>query len=321
MNSKRQQLASMTEIVADTGDLDAICQYQPQDATTNPSLLLKLAKTEAGAERLNEARELAKQLSTTPNAALLCDAFAVQAGKAISDKIPGLISTEVDARLSYDVPAMLQRARRLHRLYRLVGVPADRVLIKLATTWQGIKAAAVLEREGIRCNMTLLFNLVQAQASADAGVTLISPFVGRIYDWHCKQGKTIEHADDDPGVQSVKRIHDAYCRHGIDTIIMGASFRNTGQIEALAGCDKLTISPKLIDALTQDDGVLTRRLDRHAQATTPTAFDISESQFLLAMTQDAMASDLLTDGIRRFIVDQLALEALFTQDDNHARTA
>lgn len=311
MTSRLAQLAAVTEIVADTGDLAAIRRLKPVDATTNPSLLLKLARSDDGNRLLADANHLARALSRHPDLTLLTDAFAAIAGQAISAEISGLISTEVDARLSFDTSAMLTRARRLHWLYRELGVPASRVLIKLATTWQGVKAAEVLELEGIACNMTLLFNLVQAKACADAGVTLVSPFVGRIYDWHKKQGKAMASAVDDPGVQSVLAIHQAYMAHGVPTIIMGASFRSTQQIEALAGCDKLTISPALIDELAAQDGVLPLVLDRQGMASEEVAFGIGESRFHLEMAQDAMATELLADGIRRFIVDQEALENCF----------
>lgn len=321
MQNKLEQLAAATEIVADTGDLAAIRRLQPTDATTNPSLLLKLAQSGEGEALIQEAHHLARALSRHPDVALLCDAFAALAGQAVSASIPGLISTEVDARLSFDVPALLARARRLHLLYRELGVSRERVLIKLASTWEGIRAAEVLETEGIACNMTLLFNLTQAMACADAGVTLISPFVGRIHDWHAKQGKQFASAEQDPGVLSVKQIHASYLAHGIDTIIMGASFRNTGQIEALAGCDRLTISPALLDELAADPNKLEIKLSRDAMAPEETPFGISAADFHLQMTQDAMASELLADGIRRFIADQLALETCFNTDAAHALTA
>lgn len=312
MTNRLQQLAAATEIVIDSGSLDAITRLQPRDATTNPSLLLKLAESDEGSALRQEATRLATQLDKQADMSLYCDAFATLAGQAISEEIDGLISTEVDARLSFDVPATLARARQLHRIYRELGVEPERILIKLSSTWQGIQAAEVLEQEGIRCNMTLLFNLTQAKAAANAGATLISPFVGRIYDWYRKQGQTINSVDDDPGVQSVKSIHAHYMEHGIDTIIMGASFRNTHQIAALAGCDKLTISPALLDALSAESDDLPIALDRNNQASESCDFAMNETQFLTEMTQDAMATDLLADGIRRFIADQEKLEALFT---------
>lgn len=311
MTSKLEQLAAVTEIVADTGDLAAIRRLKPIDATTNPSLLLKIAQGENSTALLNEATYLARALAHHPDITLLTDAFAALAGHAICQEITGLVSTEVDARLSFDTSAMLTRARRLHWLYRELGVDRSRILIKLATTWQGIRAAEVLEQEGIACNMTLLFNVVQAQACADAGVTLISPFVGRIYDWHKKQGRHIATAAEDPGVQSVLAIHHDYMTHGVATIIMGASFRNTGQIEALAGCDKLTIAPALIDELNMQTGAFSPALNRNDMTGEETAFGVTASHFHLEMTKDAMASDLLADGIRRFIVDQETLEAFF----------
>lgn len=314
--SKLEQLASLTDIVADTGDLAAIQRLTPLDATTNPSLLLKLAQSAQGSSLLADAHHLAATLEPTPSLALLSDAFAALAGKQISAVIPGWISTEVDARLSFDVPAMLQRARRLHLLYHELGVGRERILIKLAATWQGIQAAEVLETERIACNMTLLFNMTQAIACARAKATLISPFVGRIHDWYAKQGVDVSRPEQDPGVQSVKAIFEAYKSRNVNTIIMGASFRNTGQIEALAGCDKLTISPELLDQLAADTGKLTTRLSQAAKPDAP-AFTQTHSQFLLEMTQDAMASDLLADGIRRFIKDQETLETLLTEQAQH----
>lgn len=309
-NSKLAQLAQITDIVADTGDFDTIERLQPLDATTNPSLLLKLARSDSGNNLLNEAHQLAVSIEKQPSPSLLCDAFAALTGEKISKRINGLVSTEVDARLSFDAPAMLARARRLHLLYRELGVNHDRVLIKLAASWQGIRAAETLETEGIQCNMTLLFNLTQAIAAANANVTLISPFVGRIYDWHLTHGSTITGADDDPGVQSVRDIFHQYKKRGVETIIMGASFRNAGQIEALAGCDKLTISPALLEQLGSDSGSLPKALSQSLDPDA-TPFAMSQSEFLLQMANDPMATELLAGGIRRFIVDQEALEACF----------
>ncbi|MBC7364487.1 MAG: transaldolase [Candidatus Aminicenantes bacterium] len=255
MTSKLEQLKQFTTVVADTGDLDAITRLKPVDATTNPSLLLKAAAIPGYADLLKQVKADAKG-----NVDLACDKFAVSVGSGILKVIPGRISTEVDARLSFDEPALLKKARQLIELYEAAGVPKDRVLIKLASTWEGIRAAEKLEKEGIQTNLTLLFSFAQAQACADAGVFLISPFVGRIYDWYKKStGKEYVGAED-PGVQSVTRIYDYYKTNGYDTVVMGASFRNIGQIEQLAGCDRLTISPELLQQLSDDQGELPRLL-------------------------------------------------------------
>jgi transaldolase len=311
MSSKREQLAQWTQIVADSGDLSAIEATRPTDATTNPSLLLAAAKAEGGHKRIAEARHFAEQLGQANNFATLCDAFATLTGKHILTHIPGLISTEVDARLSFDTRATLERARRIINLYREIGVSKERVLIKIAATWEGIRAVEVLEEEGIACNLTLLFSYEQAIAAAEASATLISPFVGRIYDWYKKNGTDISNAEQDPGVQSVRRIYNSYRARGFSTVVMGASFRYPEQIEALAGCDKLTISPALLEQLGGDNGALQRILD-------PSTIDVeesntaamSEASFRWAMNENAMATELLADGIRRFAKDQEALEAL-----------
>lgn len=311
MSSKREQLAQWTQIVADSGDLAAIEASRPTDATTNPSLLLAAAKAEGGPKRIAEARHFAEQLGQANNVATLCDAFATLTGKRILTHIPGLISTEVDARLSFDTRATLERARRIISLYREIGVSKERVLIKIAATWEGIRAVEVLEEEGIACNLTLLFSYEQAIAAAEAGATLISPFVGRIYDWYKKNGTEINNAEQDPGVQSVRRIYNSYRARGFSTVVMGASFRYPEQIEALAGCDKLTISPALLEQLASDNGALQRVLDPSkvdADESNPAV--MSEADFRWAMNENAMATELLADGIRRFAKDQEALEAL-----------
>jgi len=246
MTSKLDQLKKLTTVVADTGDLDAIARLQPVDATTNPSLLLKAAALPRYQDLLRQAVSGAGDLN------LACDRFAVSVGKEILGVIPGRISTEVDARLSFERDATLQRAQRLIGLYEEAGVGRERVLIKIAATWEGISAARELERQGIQTNLTLLFSFAQAQACADAGVFLISPFVGRIYDWYKKAEGRDFTGSDDPGVQSVARIYRYYKSHAFNTVVMGASFRNVGQIEALAGCDRLTISPDLLDQLGQE---------------------------------------------------------------------
>ena len=297
--TKLEQLAAMSTVVADTGDIDAIAKLKPVDATTNPSLLLKaagLARFEADVSALKG----------NANAA---DEFAVRVGSQIVALVPGVISTEVDARLSFDTQATIAKAEKLIELYDKAGVSSDRVLIKIASTWEGIQAAAELEKRGIHCNLTLLFGFEQARACADAGVFLISPFVGRITDWYkANTDIVIDSPAQDPGVQSVTKIFNHYKTHGYSTVVMGASFRNTGQIEALAGCDRLTISPDLLDELGASDGELPEALSK-AQAATQTGRPISESDFRFEHNESAMASEKLADGIRRFVADQVKLEA------------
>jgi len=304
--SKLEQLRTMTDVVADTGDIDAIARLKPQDATTNPSLLLKAAE-------LPRFQELLAQLrSTSKNPAEACDLFAVAVGAEIVKLVPGRVSTEVDARLSFDTQATIEKAHTLMALYAEQGISADRVLIKIAATWEGIRAAEILEREGINCNLTLLFGFSQAQACADAGVYLISPFVGRILDWYkANTDITINTPDDDPGVQSVSRIYHHYKSHGYKTVVMGASFRNAGEIEALAGCDRLTISPELLEELAADSGSLPQRLSPTAEIQAAPA-PLAETDFRWQMNQDQMATEKLSDGIRRFAADQVKLETIFS---------
>ncbi|GLO46557.1 transaldolase [Pseudomonas putida] len=303
MTSKLEQLKQFTTVVADTGDLDAITRLKPVDATTNPSLLLKAAAIPGYAELLKQVKADAKG-----NVDLACDKFAVAVGSGILKVIPGRISTEVDARLSFDEPALLAKARKLIELYEAAGIGRDRVLIKLASTWEGIRAAEKLEKEGIQTNLTLLFSFAQAQACADAGVFLISPFVGRIYDWYKKStGKEYVGAED-PGVQSVTRIYNYYKANGYNTVVMGASFRNIGQIEQLAGCDRLTISPELLQQLSDDQGDLPQVL-KPGNAGEPKQ-QLNESQFRWAMNEDAMGTEKLAEGIRQFARDQEKLEKL-----------
>lgn len=305
MTSKLEQLKQFTTVVADTGDLDAITRLQPVDATTNPSLLLKAAAIPRYAELLKQA-----VIAGQGDLGLACDHFAVAVGQEILKVIPGRISTEVDARLSFDTEATLRRAERLIGLYEKAGIGRDRVLIKIASTWEGIRAAEQLEKAGVQTNLTLLFAFAQAQACADAGVYLISPFVGRIYDWYKKaEGRDFAGAED-PGVQSVTRIYDYYKANGYDTVVMGASFRNLGQIESLAGCDRLTISPDLLQKLAEDDGALTRQLT--PGATSQPRQSLDESAFRWALNEDAMATEKLAEGIRLFARDQEKLEALLT---------
>nr|WP_300309019.1 transaldolase [Halomonas sp.] len=298
------QLKAMTTVVADTGDLDAIRRFSPTDATTNPSLILQAAQQD---ERRARLAAIAKSANDIDDA---LDAVAVEIGSEISSLVPGYVSTEVSARLSFNSEATLARAHSLIERYAQHGVSADRILIKIASTWEGIRAAKVLEREGIRTNLTLLFNFAQAQACADSGVTLISPFVGRILDWHKAQDPSADFSgDNDPGVQSVKRIYDHYKGHGYSTIVMGASFRNTGEIKALAGCDRLTISPSLLEELAQETGSLERRL-RSCDAETRAPEPQDEPEFRWSMNEDAMATEKLAEGIRKFMADQRKLETL-----------
>jgi transaldolase len=305
MTSKLEQLKKITTVVADTGDFEAIARVKPVDATTNPSLLLKAAAIPAYAELLNASVNDCKG-----DVGLASDRFGVAVGQEILKVIPGRISTEVDARLSFDSEAMLKRAHRLIELYDKAGIGRDRVLIKIASTWEGIRAAEKLEREGIQTNLTLLFSFAQAIACAEAGVFLISPFVGRIYDWYKKANGTDYTGSDDPGVQSVTRIYNYYKANDYKTVVMGASFRNLNQIEQLAGCDRLTISPDLIEKLAADTGKLERKLaPGHAGEARQS---LNESQFRWASNEDAMSTEKLAEGIRQFARDQEKLEALLT---------
>lgn len=303
MTSKLDQLKQFTTVVADTGDLDAIARLKPVDATTNPSLLLKAAALPRYADLLDQA-----VAGSAGDLGLACDRFGVAVGQEILKVIPGRISTEVDARLSFDTEATLRRAERLVELYDKAGIDRERVLIKIASTWEGIRAAERLERSGIQTNLTLLFNFAQAGACAEAGVFLISPFVGRIYDWYKKaEGRDYAGAED-PGVQSVSRIYRYYKAHGYETVVMGASFRNLGQIEALAGCDRLTISPDLLQKLAEDDGQLVRQLSAEGAAEPRQTLD--QPAFRWQFNEDAMATEKLAEGIRLFARDQEKLEAL-----------
>ncbi len=303
MTSKLEQLKQMTTVVADTGDFKAIARVKPVDATTNPSLLLKAAAIPAYAELLNACVHDCKG-----DVGLASDRFGVAVGQEILKVVPGRISTEVDARLSFDTDAVLKRAHRLIELYDKAGIGRDRVLIKIASTWEGIRAAETLEKEGIQTNLTLLFSFAQAAACADAGVFLISPFVGRIYDWYKKANGNDYTGADDPGVQSVTRIYNYYKANDYKTVVMGASFRNLGQIEQLAGCDRLTISPDLLEKLAADTGKLERKLTPgHAGEA---RLSLNEAQFRWLSNEDAMATEKLAEGIRQFARDQEKLEAL-----------
>ncbi|MGR4068885.1 transaldolase [Halomonas sp. LR3S48] len=298
------QLKTMSTVVADTGDIDAIRRFQPTDATTNPSLILQAAQHEGRRERL---AEIARQATDIDDA---LDAVAVEIGSEISSLVPGFVSTEVSARLSFDTEATLARARSLIERYDQRGIGPERILIKIASTWEGIRAARQLEREGIHCNLTLLFSFAQAQACADAGVTLVSPFVGRILDWHRAEWPDADFSgDNDPGVKSVRRIYEHYKGHGYKTIVMGASFRNVGEILSLAGCDRLTISPTLLGELAESHERLERRLSP-ADAETSPPEPQDEAEFRWEMNEDAMATEKLAEGIRKFAADQRKLEKL-----------
>ncbi|CAM3105006.1 transaldolase [Vibrio rarus] len=313
MSNKLEQLRSMTVVVADTGDIEAIAKYQPQDATTNPSLILKASQLEHYAPLIDDVITKTKQKfdNLDQQLAYAGDLLAVNIGKEILNIIPGRISTEVDARLSYDTQRSIERARGLIKLYEEAGITKDRVLIKLASTWQGIRAAEQLEKEGINCNLTLLFSFAQAQACAEAGVFLISPFVGRIMDWYkAKEGREFE-ASEDPGVKSVTTIYDYYKAHGYNTVVMGASFRNTGEILEIAGCDRLTISPALLEDLGNAQGVVEEKLIDNGQ-TQERPTPLTEAQFFWDHNQDPMAVEKLAEGIRLFAVDQLKLETMLT---------
>lgn len=314
MSSKLEQLKSMTSVVADTGDIEAIARYRPEDATTNPSLVLKAAVLPHYQDLITSAKIWTRKNSenSEQQMANCCDKLAVAMGCEILKIIPGRVSTEVDARLSFDTAATIERAKRLVDLYQQEGIGPERVLIKIATTWEGIRAAEALEKQGINCNLTLLFGLTQAIACAEAGAYLISPFVGRILDWHKNNSElTIDTAFDDPGVVSVSTIYNYYKQYNYDTVVMGASFRNAQEIEALAGCDRLTISPQLLEELANDQGELKRQLvDNGSRETRPAT--LTESEFRFSQNEDAMATEKLAEGIRNFIVDQRKLEALLT---------
>ena len=310
MTTLLAQLKSMTAIVADTGDIEAIRRHRPEDATTNPSLLLKAASLPEYAPLIEDALAWAKAQSNDreQQAHDAMDKLAVDVGLEVLKIVPGRISTEVDARLSFDTQATLNKARKLIRLYNEAGIANERVLIKIASTWEGIRAGEILEHEGIHCNLTLMFGFAQARACAEAGVTLISPFVGRIFDWQkAKEGRSDIPAEEDMGVLSVRRIYEYYKKHGYPTTVMGASFRNSGEIIALAGCDRLTISPSLLEELERREDVLARRL-QYTGTVKPRPASMTEAEFRWEMNQDAMATEKLADGIRGFTVDQIKLE-------------
>ncbi|MCX7215599.1 MAG: transaldolase [Burkholderiales bacterium] len=304
------QLKQYTTVVADTGDFHAMQTFQPQDATTNPSLILKAVQKPEYRPLLEQTVQAHRGASTST----IIDHLLIAFGLKILAIIPGRVSTETDARLSFDTDGTIAKARQLIALYEAAGISRERVLIKIASTWEGICAAKVLQQEGIRCNMTLLFSLPQAIACAEAGAQLISPFVGRIYDWYKKASGTDYSGADDPGVQSVQRIYTYYKKFGYTTEVMGASFRNTSQILELAGCDLLTISPELLQSLSDTEGVVERKLSSEQAAHADMQkISLDEKAFRLALNEDAMATEKLAEGIRLFCADSVKLDALVEQ--------
>lgn len=314
MTTQLDSLRKMTVVVADTGDIDAIKKYQPQDATTNPSLILSASALPQYAPLIDEAIAYAKAQSADKAQQLIDaeDKLAVNIGLEILKIVPGRISTEVDARLSYDTQATVEKARKLIALYNSAGISNDRILIKIASTWQGIRAAEILEKEGINCNLTLLFSEAQARACAEAGVYLISPFVGRILDWYKANTDKKEYAPaEDPGVISVTKIYNYYKEYGYKTVVMGASFRNVGEITELAGCDRLTIAPALLKELQENSTALVRKLDYKGEVKAKPQ-PLTEAEFYWQHNSDAMAVEKLAEGIRKFAVDQEKLEAMLS---------
>ncbi len=311
--SKLDQLKQHTVIVADTGDMESIRVFKPTDCTTNPTLILKAAQMPAYAELVSEAVHWGKTYGGDKTAQInaICDRLAVSFGAALTKIVPGRVSTEVDADLSFDTKASLAKARAFIADYASRGIARDRVLIKLAATWEGIKAAEILQKEDIDCNLTLLFSLEQAIAAAEANAFLISPFVGRILDWHVKTTGQVYTRYTDPGVLSVKTIYNYYKTHGYETVVMGASFRNVEEIEELAGCDRLTIAPNLLSDLANDYGKLDVRLDKSlltvSSKTTPA---LLENNFRFQFNENAMAVEKLSEGIRGFTKDLNALKQL-----------
>ena len=310
------QLKEFTTVVADTGDFESIRQFSPQDATTNPSLIYKAVTQPEYAPLLDQAVAERKG-SSLPREELVCDIIddlLTIFGEKILQIVPGRVSTEVDARLSFDTAATVEKARKLIALYAQRKVPRERVLIKIASTWEGIRAAEELHKDGINCNLTLLFALPQAIACAEAKVRLISPFVGRIYDWYkAKTGKEYTGADD-PGVQSVRTIYNYFKKFGYETQVMGASFRNTSQIRHLAGCDLLTISPELLGELQESAGPVTRQLSvEEAKASGVQKIPMDEKTFRWMLNEDAMGTEKLAEGIRKFTEDIIKLEGLIAQ--------
>ncbi len=312
---KLDQLRDMTTVVADTGDIEAVARLKPVDCTTNPTIVLKALGTPMFADAVKEAVAWGKSQNGNGDAVVsaVADRLAISVGAALVGLVPGRVSTEVDADLSFDTEASIAKARQIVAAYKERGIERDRILIKLASTWEGIRAAEVLQKEGIDCNLTLLFSMAQAVACADAGVFLISPFVGRILDWYKKSTGKDYTSEEDPGVVSVRAIYNYYKANGIDTIVMGASFRNAGEIEALAGCDRLTISPALLEELAKAEGKLERKLS--PDKITPAApIKMDEKTFRWMMNEDAMATEKLSEGIRQFGKDLGALRDLVRKE-------
>ncbi|MCM2290780.1 transaldolase [Allorhizobium sp. BGMRC 0089] len=311
MTSKLEQLRAMTTVVADTGDIEAVARLKPVDCTTNPTIVLKALGTDMFAEVFDEAISWGKSKGGASEAvtAAIADRLAISVGAELTKLVPGRVSTEVDADLSFDTKGSIEKARGIIAAYKERGIEKDRILIKLASTWEGIRAAEVLQKEGIDCNLTLLFSKAQAIACAEAKVFLISPFVGRILDWYKKSTGETYTAETDPGVLSVRAIYNYYKVNGIETIVMGASFRNAGEIEALAGCDRLTISPALLDELDADKGTLTRKLSADKTEADPLV-SLDEKAFRWAMNEDPMATEKLAEGIRSFAKDLGTLRSL-----------
>jgi len=299
--NKLDSLRELSVVVADTGDMASIKEFKPTDSTTNPTLILKASQLPAYKELVDEAISWGRKSAATPGA--VTDRLAVNFGEALTKIVPGRVSTEVDADLSFDTAATVAKARALIADYKSRGVERERILIKIAATWEGAQAAAVLQREGVDCNLTLIFSLAQAIACADAKAFLISPFVGRIFDWHVKAGEGPFTSETDPGVLSVRQIYGYYKSYDIKTVVMGASFRNIGEIEALAGCDRLTISPQLLGELAKAEGALTRKLDARAVGAAPSKIDLDEKGFRWRLNEDAMATEKLSEGIRAFAAD------------------
>ncbi|NVK41798.1 MAG: transaldolase [Oceanospirillaceae bacterium] len=310
-----EQLKTLSTVVADTGDLDAIRRFAPQDATTNPSLILKAVQSGQYDALLKEILGAARDHNGTLEEAIdeACDRLVVAMGTLILNHVPGRVSTEVNARLSFDTEASIAKARRLVALYEEAGVSRDRILIKLAATWEGVRACEVLEREGIECNLTLIFSFAQARACAEAGAFLISPFVGRILDWYRKANPETDYSPaQEPGVLQVRDIYRYFRHHQYPTVVMGASFRNSGEILALAGCDRLTISPALLEELAHTEGRVVAVLEDHGEREARPA-PITEAEFRWQLNEDAMATEKLAEGIRGFEADQLKLEALLRE--------
>ncbi|NTF08498.1 transaldolase [Agrobacterium rubi] len=311
MTSKLDQLRKITTVVADTGDIEAVARLKPVDCTTNPSIILKALGTSMFADTVTEAVAWGKKQGGDSDAVVgaIADRLAISVGAKLVELVPGRVSTEVDADLSFDTKASVAKAHQIIAGYKDRGIERDRILIKLASTWEGIKAAEVLQAEGIDCNLTLLFSQAQAIACAEAKAFLISPFVGRILDWYKKSTGEDYTAETDPGVVSVRKIYNYYKANGISTVVMGASFRNVGEIEALAGCDRLTISPALLEELDKDTGTLERKLSADDAKAEPLQ-SLDEKAFRWHLNEDAMATEKLSEGIRQFAKDLESLRGI-----------